>query len=345
MGLFSKLFGTKAEEKQQPVNVSYEVKSQATYIEPEVPELQGDYAKTVFLWAHEKASPLKRSNEYAKYFLYECGIRDAAKYHKGLISEGYFCEATEESKLSALKVSDLKAILKQLEQSTTGKKDELIKRILQYATPEIISNACQDNLYELTEKGLSFLKEHNDYVMLHKHGSWGVSWKEYDKLHKKGYSFFNTMWGVFNQRLLSSQNYGRNEYLNMYQLLELENKRERALEMLLRVLYIDLSGVEGMSVYRLYKQKAYTKKEVREYFSVAIMLAPGILQPIAEYRDIYSDAYIDKIYEQKLPIQICSKELFVKIVHSILDDTFDEVKVEEELRRLYNKAIDEGLIG
>lgn len=50
----------------------------------------------------------------------------------------------------------------------------------------------------------------------------------------------------------------------MYQLLAEEGKRERAIEMLLRVLYIDLSGVFGMDCYKMYREGLYTKKDLTE---------------------------------------------------------------------------------
>ena len=45
------------------------------------------------------------------------------------------------------------------------------------------------------------------------------------------------------------------------------------------------------------------------------MLAPGILEPIKGFEDIYTDDIVNAIYEQKLPVQICEKKLFLAIVH------------------------------
>ena len=42
---------------------------------PEIPPLQRDYAKAVFLWAFSKPQPIRDDGYYASYFLYECGIR------------------------------------------------------------------------------------------------------------------------------------------------------------------------------------------------------------------------------------------------------------------------------
>lgn len=307
----------------------------------DIPQLQGDYAKTIFLWSNQKASAIKDKKDYAKYFLHECGIQDASEYHKNLISEGYFKETPIETKLLSLKVTDLKTLLKDVGESTTGKKAELVKNILQYVPLDVIEKACPEKMYELSDKGLDFLKVHHDYVLLHKYSRWDVNWQEYNKKHQNGESFYDTMWRIFNQRIMKDTHlFGRTEYYNMYQLLAEEGKRKNALEMLLRVLYIDLSGVEALDNFRLYKQGYYTKQDLKEYYGVAFMLAPGIIYPIAEFVDVYHEAVVDKIYEQKLPVQLCDKVLFKKIINAIMDDTYNEEKTEKELKKSYYKLID-----
>ena len=75
MGFFSNLF--KKKENAKPViNLNPTVKTCHTPSAPEIPPYQGDYAKTVFLWAHDKAAPIKSNDSYARYFMYECGINN-----------------------------------------------------------------------------------------------------------------------------------------------------------------------------------------------------------------------------------------------------------------------------
>ena len=94
MGFLSKLFGkTEAETTKQEIKYT-KAKTNNITEGDNIPPLQGAYAKTIFLWANEKASPVKKSSEYARYFLYECGIRDCVSYHLDLISDGYFEEAS-----------------------------------------------------------------------------------------------------------------------------------------------------------------------------------------------------------------------------------------------------------
>lgn len=110
--------------------------------------------------------------------------------------------------------------------------------------------------------------------------------------------------------------------------------------MLLRVLYIDLSGIGVLDNISSYKHGYYTRKELKADYGVAFMFAPGIVHLIIEFADIYEEAIIDRIYEQKLPIQLCNKELFKNIVKSVIDDTYDEEKAEKELKKAYYKLVD-----
>ena len=343
MSFFSNLF--KKKESEQPVvKVSFSEKVGSAFVDPDIPPLQGDYAKAVFLWAHSKASPVRDTDGYARYFLYECGIRNPSKYHRELISEGYFVEASVDQMLASLKVSELKEILGTLGQSTTGKKDALIWRVANNADEALIERYCPEKLYVLSGKGNDFLLAHDDYVMVHKHKNWGVDWKTFDAYKAPGRSYYDTMWMIFNEQLVKeTQHYGRFQYYCMYQLLCEEGKRERALQMLLRVLYLDFSGVEVLRYQDLYRQGIYNQKQMREMFSITIMLAPGIVNPIKDFADVYSDEMISKIYEQKLPVQMCDKKLFLSIVHSILDGTYDQEATEEKLKRAYYKYLRENL--
>ena len=98
-----------------------------------------------------------------------------------------------------------------------------------------------------------------------------------------------------------------------------------------------------MQWYDMYRQGFYNQKEVRECFSIAIMLVPGIINPIKDFEDIYNDDIVNKIYEQKLPIQICDKKLFLSIVHSVIDGSYDQETVGEKLKHAYYKYLRENL--
>lgn len=348
MGLLSKLFG-KNKDSNAPDRVTIETpktevqitsQSDTTICEPGVPSYQGDYAKTIFLWANAKATPVKTADNYVHYLLYECGIRDANKYHRDMIKEGYLVEAPVASVLKSRTIADLKQILSEMGQTVSGNKSILIDRIIHNADESILGRYVPDKYYELSDKGRQFVVDHNDYVLIHKHKNWGIDWHEYEVNHKPGCSYYDTMWSIFNKRIVNNpHHFGRYEYFCMHQLYEEVGKRELALEMLLRVLYIDLSGVCGLDTLKLYKDGFYSKEELIDYFDSFVMLAPGIVNGIIRYHDIFNDSFIDHLYEQKLPIQICEKKLFLEIVHSILDGSYNEEYTKLQLRDAYSKTI------
>ena len=339
MSFLSKLLGKKDSSPKSGASVSFTASVNPNQ-QPNIPPLQGDYAKTIFLWAHQKASPVRKADEYARYFMYECGIKNPVAYHQDLIKQGLLVPAPISASLSALKVTELKQILLDLDLPNTGKKDALIERIIANADGRDLNKYCPDKLYITSETANAFIKANQNYVLVHTHKSnWGIDWHEFDANHKPGMSFYDVAWGIFNKRIIDSHNFGRNEYFNMYQLLMEEGKKDRAAKMLLQVFYLDLSGVCDYSSLRLYKEGIYSKKDLLEHFDIAIMLAPGIISRIAELKDEYDDSIIDWLYEHTLPIQVCSKQLFQEIVLSIFDGTFSEEIATEKLQRAYEKTI------
>lgn len=201
MGILSKLLGKKEETNAKSkkvnvvskenengdieINLEKETKKSKTMIKvsietsndgPEVPEYQENYAQAVFLNAYQKASPILRNSEYQGYLLYECGIRNASEYHQRMIQEGYLAEASFKDRISALKVADLKMVLKKAGLATTGKKDVLIQRILDSGAEESIDAVSAEALFSLSETGAAFLTEYQDYVKLHQHKVWNISW-------------------------------------------------------------------------------------------------------------------------------------------------------------------------
>ena len=96
----------------------------------------------------------------------------------------------------------------------------------------------------------------------------------------------------------------------MYQLLDEENKYKEALQILLRILYIDLRKNENN----------------------LILFAPGIINAITEHHNVFSENMIDELYKWKLSKR-CNKKLFTKFVHDIINNTFDEKQAEIEFKK------------
>lgn len=307
--------------------------------EPEIPSDQGDYARAIFLYAYGKGSPIKPPNAYQGYLLYECGIRDCPSYHRALVEQGYLERSPIKAVLSAHKVDELKKALLEKHLSTGGKKAVLVDRLLESCTEEELRSRFPEETYVLSEKGQQFLDEHAAYVYLHRHKNWGVTWTDYDLAKRPGFSVNDTLWAIFNKRLLKSTSFGRNEYFCMYELLMEEKKYKNAVEMLLRVIYIDVSGVEGYPYLKMYQEGDYTAKEARDSFDAAVLLAPGLFVRLEKLRDYYEEAFVDRIYQWKLPINICSKHLFLEMINDVFSGAFNEEEYYKKLKAAYNKAI------
>lgn len=357
MGFFSKLFGkknvdistvVKTHNDDSPaiicnpvITVKVERKEVPYDNTPDIPEFQGDYAKAVFLNAYSKSSPIKSKHEYQGYLLYECGIRDSVKYHKLLIDEGYLEKSTSADMVSALKVTELKSWLSELGLPVGGKKDALVERIVCAVGEEEIQRKLPNQTYVISEKGRNFLEEHEAYIKIHTHKNWGITWQEYESKKHPGYRIYDVFWGIFNERVVKNGWHCRNDYLCMYQLLVEEGKRQNAVEMLLRVIYLDVSGVEGLTYLDMYRIGAFSLKDTKETFGAAILLAPGLIKDLASFSDVYNDGLVDRLYEWKLPLQICTKRQFLNFVHSVFDGTYVEEIFEEKLKSGYYKAIRE----
>lgn len=145
------------------------------------PEAMKLYAKTVFLNALSDMSPVKKPENYQHYLKYECGIDDPVAYHKQMIDEGYLVRPSYAQILKSKKVTELKEILSNMGLVKSGTKDVLIKRIIESSSDQQIDNVMADcNGYALSEKGIQFLEENDDYLKLHRSKEYSIGVNEYE---------------------------------------------------------------------------------------------------------------------------------------------------------------------
>lgn len=288
-----------------------------------------DYVKTIFLYANSN-SEIKSNTDYVGYLTYECGLLNPQKYHKELIKQGYYRLANIGEILNTYKVDELKNILKNSNLKVTGKKSELIDRIREKVSEEVINKIkLNKRIYVLSEKGQKFLENNKDYIKIHTHSSWQITIEDYLKTKKQSNSYlsFNDLaWRIFNSRTIEyskKKQYGlvRNNFYNMYQLLKEEGRNERALEMLIRVIIYDLSGVSTVELIELYKQGIYNKKQLLNSYS-DIFLAPGIIKTISDLEYFYTEKLARNVYKKVfLPINFCSENLLVEFMNDLYNNT------------------------
>lgn len=123
---------------------------------------------------------------------------------------------------------------------------------------------------------------------------------------KLGEAYINVVWRIINDRLKTANlQKQRNLYLSLYQILKEKGNMSDALEMLLKVFYLDFSGIEGENSYHLYREGILTKKILKEYFQICILLAPGNVKLLSEYKELYDAEMIEQLYSWQLPTNIC----------------------------------------
>ena len=331
------------EDAEQKINISHT--SEAPTDKPPEPEPspeENNYAKTIFLWTYQGASPVLRSaKKYHFDIVYLCGRKNPREFHKNLIEEGYFVEAPMKEKLDYLKVADLKKILKDQGLHVSGKKVELVERLIDNCDENRLNRYFKNKIYVLSDKGEKFVGEHDDYIRLYKHPSWNIKWQTLDGYKKDGFNFHDAVLKIFNERISRDKIFfGKYHYYDMYTLLEEEGYHKAALSSLLRALCIDLSGINRkdelpFNVLPNRMMLLLPEDGVLETVDRSFMLYQPFIRGIESLKDYYDESMVDQLYDEPwLPFSLCDKETFKMILGHIFSDKFDA----DEVREIWKKS-------
>lgn len=189
-------------------------------------------------------------NTFQNFWNYEYGIKDPQKMLDSLLSRGFIQLEDIHGAVSRLKVSELKEYLSKIGEKTTGKKADLIERVLSgYETQELeklftVRHYCVTNIGQ-------FELEENPYVLyLHRHKYMSPQEMNillhYENPAHQGYR--DIIWREFNRKSAehaSNLDFGlyRNTRLDMSSFLFEEKKYKTALSLLVEVISFDLSGL------------------------------------------------------------------------------------------------------
>lgn len=129
------------------------------------PQHNSIYKTALFLNWCKKHHEFLEPNNYPIYMQRDWGIKYPAKMHRQLFHQGYLVEMSLEQKVRDSKVADLKSILRKLNLPVSGKKQELIQRILENSDfDSIIEVIGQPTGYCLSQKALQFLEDYKDVI-------------------------------------------------------------------------------------------------------------------------------------------------------------------------------------
>ncbi len=272
------------------------------------------------------ASSYKTSgNTFQHFWKWNYSVLDPQSVLNSLYERGFICRGDAASALKRYVVADLKALLSQKGAKVTGKKDELITRILEIYSTDELEAIIPDRNYVLTELGERELVD-NEYVLyLHRHHYMSV-WEMNILLHTDNPShlrYRDIIWRELNKQSgdhFQNFDFGlyRNTRLSMHDFLVEEKKYKKAFFLLCEVISFDLSGlgngdnpIPDNEVYRQFRCESRMFNLLihsTEYKKAKeITVSPGI---IVYFEKLYSeigmssDEFIKYTYDQFAEIHI-----------------------------------------
>ena len=210
------------------------------------PSKQGLYPHEILML--EYAPHFKISNNsFQNFWYWQYSVTDPQSILDSLFERGFTKIGDLRSVLEKLKLSEIKEELKQFNQKVSGKKSELIDRLLEFGDIAVLNQKYSERYYALTSKGEQELRE-NQYVSYLHRNRYMTVWEMNQRIAMTHYPYRDILWGYFNEQSgMYFQNFDfglyRNIRLNMYQFLMEENKPKTAFHMLCEVLSFDLSGL------------------------------------------------------------------------------------------------------
>lgn len=249
--------------------------------DPEDLKLLTELGKTQLLnWCDGKSYPV----DYPSYFSYDYFINNADEIHKGWIDSGILAPPKIDEILKYKTVVDLKEILRKNNLKVSGKKSELIDRIIENnAFCVDAQNENNDPIYAITEAGRSILKNNKPWLYYHKMKN---SYLIHLKFYKQHWKSLQKAWGIvpdgrdiswscLQELRLSVSSYRQLASVLMAELENLkDSKREELIpDWALQIICIDVSGIAPfIAPYLIDKVREIPKEELKDRFDKNYMI-------------------------------------------------------------------------
>lgn len=272
-------------------------------------------------------------NTFQKFWLYSYSVRDPQAVLSSLCDRGFLCVGDLRSAIEKQKVVDLKNELQSIGERVTGKKAELVERLLEKGDLSLLARKYSERYYALTELGQQELNENEYVVYLHRRNYmsvWDMNYLLYQD-NPSGFGYRDILWREFNRQSTAhfqAKEYGyyRNVRLDMYEFLMEEENYQSAFSMLCEVTAFDLNGLEynGVVDNTIETQKYILEQTIEigfPYSESAFTMPPAIIgwmEEIKEQLKLTDPAFraalsehFEKIY---LPRRIFTNDECVEIV-------------------------------
>ena len=317
--------------------------------DPLYDDFMKEYAVTLVLWAYDKPRELMNNNSIPVYYTYECKITNIELLQREMIENGLLKHPDSVEMLQVLKTDQLKDILRENDLLVSGRKDELINRIVDSKIDTNIYNNT-DDYYVISKSGEIFLDKHQEYIELHRNWKYRITTREYYEMKKrileksKYCSFRDCVWGIFQQRLLGNLN--KKAYLQLYFNYENmadftynEGRYDVAVQLYVKCVIYELCGVHYYDEYNWFVKDMFSKDMLIDFIKGGTLYSNNI-NSLIKCKECFSKDMIAREYNHlEMNFKLCSLEFIEKIVDEAMNDSMfnlDDYKELVKRERLSN---------
>lgn len=296
------------------------------------PSKQGLYPHEILMLNYAHTYKVSK-NEFQGFWYYDYSVTDPQSILISLCERGFLAVGTLKATIECLKVVELKEELQAVNAKTSGKKAELIERLMEVGDTHVLEQKYPDRYHVLTKKGKREIDE-NKYVMyLHKKKYMSI-WDMNYLLHNDNPShlgYRDILWRDFNIQSgehFQEGDFGlyRNTRLDMYRFLMEENKHKAAFTMLCEVVAYDLSNLgNGERLFSEFMTEKFLLEQTLEhgfpYSDSNYRLPPAIIAWMSDMKDIlqlseseFREALLENFKQITLRRRIFTNEECVEVV-------------------------------
>lgn len=306
------------------------------------PVAEGLYAHEILALSYVERYHLS-GDDYPGFWWWRYGIKDVHEMLDSLLQRGFLCPGDAVGAMRVCTVGELKEFLKSQKLKVSGKKDELIERIVSEADPSSVQLAFPNRTYALTEKGRKVLEANSAIIEAHKDPElriWDVPEKDLNRPPKTN----DERWDEMNATYLkhaAAGNFGlaANTKLRMAEFLASEGRYVDAILSLCAAMATDLSGVGNN-----FNRNAFLSVGASSLFPYENSLAtipPGIIASVETWQKSarLSDEQLQGLllkgfeqYEHSVPISVFTPTESLKIFN------MERAKDERGLAKIYEMA-------
>ena len=295
------------------------------------------YAMELLLGGHLHGRKIGQS--YCTYFLTEACITNPEALDKWLLNNGYIRMPNIHEVLSLYNIKELKCFLQSFGLKISGKKDELISRLIDNAPGDFLDTELSNHseYYFLSDKGAEFYYNNIDLEKYHKYIIYDIPLNEYFQYRKSGITnnFEDIAYIILTKQIddvnWNSSHVVFNNFKFMYlsEICERQKIYENALYYALLKLYFDVNLMNNYGLFYpdeyvdLYLVRSIDK--MVERIDSSYIFNKYLIARIAKFSNYYHESIIDEIYSSKYIKRLFLDKInFKQLVCDIFESsTFD----------------------